>query len=355
MMVPFLILCKSDRSYIRGPAAQLKESLMQKQVQPRRQRRRKRRSWVRAVVILIFVAAAVTGLVKCLIHPPAVSSPDGSADSAAASSSEDDGPTRLSRKDQFYTILLSGVDDDNGGSDTNILVAFDAAGGSVHCVSIPRDTGAYINGSPHKINLASKTSTAKLAETVSHLLGIPVDFTIEVDLQGFVDLVNAIGGVDFEVPINMNYDDPTQNLHIHFNAGMQHLYGEDAIKVVRFRHNNDGSGYGTEDIGRISTQQAFLKAVAQQTLTLSNADKIPEFAKIFQQYVTTDLEVGELAWFGTQALSIGTENITFSTLPGAWSDARALYLLDAEEVLTLVNESLNPYILDRVAEDLQIP
>ena len=72
-----------------------------------------------------------------------------------------------------------------------------------------------------------------------------MDFTVTVDLDGFAALVNAIGGVDFEVPISMNYDDPYQDLHIHFSAGMQHLSGAEALKVVRFRHNNDGSGYGS--------------------------------------------------------------------------------------------------------------
>ena len=139
-----------------------------------------------------------------------------------------------------------------------------------------------------------------------------------MDLTGFAALVDAIGGVDFEVPIDMNYDDPYQDLHIHFSAGMQHLTGEEALKVVRFRHNNDGSGYGSEDIGRMETQQAFLKAVAKQTLTLSNLDKISEFANIFNAYVETDLSLGNLAWLGKEAISMGADAVSFSTLPGEW-------------------------------------
>ena len=184
-------------------------------------------------------------------------------------------------------------------------------------------------------------------------LGIPVDFTVSVDLTGFEALVDAIDGVDFEVPINMNYDDPYQDLHIHFNAGMQHLTGEEAMKVVRFRHNNDGSGYGNEDIGRMQTQQAFLKAVAQQTLTLSNLDKIDDFVKIFQQYVETDLTLGNLAWLGKEAISMGAENISFSTLPGEWHSP--YIYLDPDATLEVVNQYLNPYVEDRTMEDLNIP
>ena len=130
------------------------------------------------------------------------------------------------------------------------------------CILECSPAGVYINGKSRKINYAYNLGGMdQMRETVSDALGIPVDFTVEVNLKAFVKLVDEIGGVDFEVPLNMNYDDPYQDLHIHLKKGMQHLDGQNALKVVRFRHNNDGSGYGTEDIGRIGTQQAFLKVM----------------------------------------------------------------------------------------------
>jgi LCP family protein required for cell wall assembly len=310
-------------------------------------------------LLLVIAAAALTGIYHGLVRKPQLtenaSSPAASSPAQSAQASASSEPQKVDvRKPDFYTILISGADDGNGGSDTNILVAFDAGNGVIHCVSIPRDTGAVINGKERKINYAYNLGgTEKLADTVSGLLGIPVDFTVEVKLKGFAALVDAIGGVDFDVPINMNYDDPKQDLSIHFSKGMQHLTGAEALEVVRFRHNNDGSGYGSEDLGRIATQQAFLKAVARQTLTLLNVDKISQFSKIFQKYVTTNLTVGNLAWLGKEAISIGTDNISFSTLEGKWKSP--YYRLDAEAVLTLVNSSLNPYTADRTAEDLNIP
>ena len=264
--------------------------------------------------------------------------------------------SHLERKGGFYTILVSGSDDGNGNSDTNILVAVDTVNGYVYGVSIPRDSKAVWDGKSHKINAAfGKGGMTKLAEVVSDQLGIPVDYTVSVDLTGFEALVEAIGGVNFDVPINMDYDDPIQNLSIHFKKGVQYLNGADAMRVVRFRHNNDGSGYGTEDIGRMQTQQNFLKAVAQQTLTLSNVDKVGEFAKIFQQYVDTSMSLSDMAWFGTEAIKMGSGAVEFSTLPGEWHSSDGFIHLDAEETLTLVNEHLNPYVEDRVMEDLQIP
>lgn len=258
------------------------------------------------------------------------------------------------RKPSFYTVLVSGVDDGNGGSDTNILVAVDAENNYIYGVSIPRDSKAIINGKNRKINFAYNSGGMSLmAQTVSEQLGIPVDYTVLVDLRGFEALVDTIGGVDFYIPVDMNYDDPVQNLSIHFSKGMRHLTGAEALKVVRFRHNNDGTGYGSEDIGRMQTQQNFLKAVAKQTLTASSLTKLDSFVKIFNQYVETDLSVGNLAWLGTEAIGMGADAIDFSTLPGDW---KSPYIyLNQDEVLALVNQYLNPYVEDRLPEDLNIP
>ena len=196
-----------------------------------------------------------------------------------------------------------------------------------------------------------------LADIVSEQLGIPVDYTVCVNLQGFTSLVDAIGGVYFDVPLNMDYDDPIQGLSIHFQKGMQHLSGADALRVVRVRHNNDGTGYGTEDIGRIGTQQAFLKAVAKQLLQIGNVKNIPALVDIFYTYVKTDLTTGNLVWLGNEALNIGTENIHFATLPGDGSgyyNKQSVYVLDAQATCDLVNEALNPYNEALTLEDMDI-
>ena len=328
-------------------------------------RKKQRRSPIPLLLLAVFVLAAVYAGVHCLFRAPdqkqempapdqPVSSETGGAQEAGEEVSQEDLRSHFERKPDFYTILVSGVDDGNGGSDTNIFVAVDAANGYIYGVSIPRDTKATFNGKNHKVNAAYNTGgMKKLAEVVSDQLGIPVDYTVLVDLRGFEALVDAIGGVDFTVPVDMDYDDPVQDLHIHFTKGAQHLSGADALKVVRFRHNNDGTGYGSEDLGRMQTQQNFLKAVAKQTLTVSNLTKVDSFVKIFQQYVETDLSLGNLAWLGREAITIGAENIDFSTLPGNW---KSPYIyLDREETLALVNQYLNPYVEDRTAADLHIP
>lgn len=330
----------------------------------RRQRKQPHTLQVFLTIVLVLLTACV--VVKAFfLKAPEQKAAELPAQSAASDTDSQQSPeeqaaqealrSHLERKGGFYTILVSGVDDDNGGSDTNILMAVDTVNGYVYGASIPRDSKAIIGGKAHKINYAyNKGGTELLASTVSEQLGIPVDYTVCVNLQGFTALVDAIGGVDFEVPINMDYDDPIQGLSIHFKKGMQHLSGADALRVVRFRHNNDGTGYGSEDLGRMQTQQKFLKAVAKKMLSFENLISNPrKYAEIFGQYVDTDLSVTDLAWFGMQVLGMGVDKIDFSTLPNEW---KSPYIyLDPDETLALVNTYLNPYVEDRTAEDLNLP
>ena len=326
----------------------------------RRQRKQPRTLQVFLIIVLVLLTACV--LVKAFfLKAPEQKAAELPAQSASSDTDSQQSPeeqaaqdalrSHLERKGGFYTILVSGSDDGNGNSDTNILVAIDTVNGYIYGTSIARDTKAVWNGKNHKINAAfGSGGMEKLAEVVSDQLGIPVDYTVSVDLKGFAALVDAIGGVDFDVPVNMDYEDPYQDLYIHISKGMHHLSGSEALKVVRFR-----KGYATQDIGRMETQQKFLKAVAKQTLTVSNLGKIDEFVKIFQKYVKTDLTLGNLAWLGKEAISIGADNVEFSTLPGVWNEHDKFIHLNKDDVLTLVNEHLNPYVEDRTADDLNIP
>ena len=317
-------------------------------------------------ISLLFIMTALVGLYKCFSKPPQVSEDlltNAPNHLTALTPEEEDEalePSSITgqRKDHFYTILITGLDDENGGSDTNLLVALDAKNGSINVLSLPRDTLLNVSWAVKKLNNAyHHGGIDRTKQEISNLLGIPVHFHITVNLRAFEKLVDEIGGVDFDVPLNMDYDDPYQDLHIHIPAGPRKLNGEEALKVVRWRQNNDGSGYATADIGRIGTQQAFLRAMAQQTLQLSNWDKIPHMAEIFFSHVDTDLELANLIWIGEQALTMGSGNIFFHTLPGdgaGYYKGGSYYPVDPQATLELINAYFNPHLEDLTPEDMDI-
>ena len=308
---------------------------------------------------LLFLTVAVVATVKYVVRAPEpVTDNEGQQTQQDGTAEDNDAIQTISngreRKKYCYTILVYGVDNDAGGSDTNMLMRFDAENKKIDVVSLPRDT-LMSNG--HKLNSSyNNGGTEKLRSNIEDMLGVPVDFYVSVDLKGFISLVDQIGGVDFDVPEDMDYDDPYQDLHIHFKAGLQHLNGQQAMEVVRFRHNNDNTGYGgRQDIGRIGTQQAFLKTVAQKLMKLEN---VPAMAEMFLKYVKTDLTLGNLVWLANQALSMGgMDAISFATLPGdgsGWYKGMSVYALDPEQVLEMTNSMLNPYAADITASDQNI-
>ena len=309
---------------------------------------------------LLFLTVAVVATVKYVVRAPEPvtdgedqqTQQDCTAEDSDAIQTISNGRERKSK--YCYNILLYGVDNDAGGSDTNMLMRFDAVNKTVDVVSLPRDT-LMSNG--HKLNSSyNNGGTEKLRSNIEDMLGVPVDFYVSVDLKGFITLIDQIDGVDFDVPEDMDYDDPYQDLHIHFKKGLQHLNGQQAMEVVRFRHNNDNTGYGgQQDLGRIGTQQAFLKTVAQKLMKLEN---VPAMAETFLKYVKTDLTLGNLIWLANQALSMGgMDAISFATLPGdgaGWYKGMSVYALDPEQVLEMTNSMLNPYATDITADDQNI-
>ena len=322
-----------------------------------RLRRKERSPWLVTLLLLFILIGLCYAVVRVYFRAPEQKAGDSvmiqRVNTPAVSDDLSDEEaealrSHYERKPQFWTILVSGADDGNGGTDTNILVALDVENGKVFGASIARDTKSSINGKNRKINFAYNAGGMELlADTVSDQLGIPVDYTVLVNLKAFQALVDAIGGVDFYIPIDMDYDDPYQDLSIHFSKGMRHLNGAEALKVVRCRE-----GYASQDIGRMHTQQEFLKAVAKQLMTPASITKLDDYCKIFVDYVKTDLTVGNLVWMGGQVAAMGAESIEFATLPGDW---KSPYIyLNQEEVLAMVNEHLNPYVEDRTAEDLNI-
>jgi len=298
----------------------------------------------RAAVVLSAIIVASYAAYQLFVRPPAMQPPDIPDDSATDVPGREEG---LERRDQVWTFLLMGTDDGNGNADTLMVATYDVKAQKVGVVSIPRDTIVDREWSRYpKINGAYSKGVDRVRQEVSHLLGIPIDYYIKVDIKAFVALVDEVDGVDFNVPVDMDYDDPWQDLAIHYKKGVQHLTGQQALEVVRFRHNNDMSGYS--DVGRTQTQQALLKAVAHKVLSWDSVPKIAGFVDIFATYVDTDLSVSDMVYFATQALYMDLNTgVSTKTLAGrgdaTYKGYTWCYELDKEQTLADINAMLNPY------------
>lgn len=234
----------------------------------------------------------------------------------------------LNRRDGVYTCLLMGVAD-QGGTDTIMLGVFDTGAGRASLVSIPRDTVVYRNGKFRKINAVGGQEAT--AEVVGDMLGIPVDYWVSVNLRAFTSIVDQIGGVYFDVPVDMDYEDPYQDLYIHIPAGYQLLNGKKAEGVMRCR-----SCYASADIGRTATQRAFLVALAKQTITPSNVTKVTSLINTFSKYVKTNMPLNDMVYFGTQAVGMDLDTaLVTGSLEGEWISP--YWELDDQAALDLVN------------------
>lgn len=165
-------------------------------------------------------------------------------------------------------ILLLGENKDLGQTlaDTIMCLGYNPKEQEAFLVSIPRDTfiGKNLsNAKPEdKINcIFNEKNPKKILEKVNSLTGLEIEYYITINNNSLIKLVDILGGVEFDVPIDMNYDDKTQGLHIHLKKGVQIIDGKKAEQLLRFRHNNDGTSYPTEygdnDFGRMKTRKEF--------------------------------------------------------------------------------------------------
>lgn len=325
-------------------------------------------------VALILVGLAIRGAVGGWLPELPTQPAADEADPLTGEFPDKGSLNSASRKKDYFTFLVVGRDTGGGGNtDTIMLAAYDVPNQKLNVMSIPRDTMVDANHPDRnrKINgvwnlglyYAKKDSKKQgidyLKEAVGHMMGFTPDFYVIVNWEAFGRLVDAIGGVDFEVPFDMKYKDPTQDLVIDQPKGFRHLSGSDAMQVVRWRHNNSFSvQYADADLGRIRTQQALMKEVVKSCLKIENVTRIGELANIFTEEVETDLTPGNLIAFAQRAIfgGLSMDNVTFTTMPNTGANVRGDSYVQAkpEELLGLLNDGFNPYTEDLEMKDLHI-
>ena len=269
------------------------------------------------------------------------------------------------RKDNFYTFLVFGLD--NGiNTDTIMVLSYDYNKKTADLISIPRDSLVNVERRIKKINGAYPTGTLngggrqggvdQLKRELSAIIGFAPDHHIAINTRGFERIINAVGGVEINVPFHMKYEDPEQDLHIDLMPGKYLLNGEQALLFARYRLAAPGYQSIT-DFQRIENQQAVISSLLERLLRPANILKIPEFIRIFSENVFTDLEYSNLIWFAGEFNSIsGSEALSEYTLPITGTSGLPNYYeyLDGPAIVELVNMTINPYTVDIELEDLDI-
>ena len=252
------------------------------------------------------------------------------------------------KEKELQDIYLLVMGKSENMTDTIMVVKYSAKNQSASMLSIPRDT---FTGDDEKRARASDKINSKYInggaqdtlKEVNELTGLNIRYYLIVDTKALRDLVDAIGGVEFDVPIDMDYDDVTQALHIHVKKGLQLLNGEQAEGVVRFRHNNNYTSYpvsyGDNDLGRMRTQREFLKILLKQLMKPANITKINNLLKIAQEEVETNIDWNTAKGYVPSLFGFNTNNLVTNALPGEakYANGVAVFIANPIKTKELIN------------------
>lgn len=312
-------------------------------------KKKKMKTWKKVLLCIVLILAVLIGLFAYKVHLNG-----GGMSGMLATMVGHDENTKKNLGE--LRVLILGISTDQDGvdlTDTIMVASYNPNTQKATLLSIPRDT--YTGRNParatayEKINslYSRKHRPDETLEAVNELTGLNIQYYVVVKTEALIKLVDAIGGVTFNVPIDMDYDDVTQDLHIHLKAGEQKLNGEQAEWLVRFRHNNDGSSYpseyGDNDLGRMRTQREFIMQVIKQTAKPENIFKLGEILDIANEDLITNLDFNTLKDYIPYAVEFNTDNLLTATLPGTTPDLSttnnvSIYVVDKKKTKAMIEE-----------------
>lgn len=289
------------------------------------------------VLLIIFILAGFAGafVAKMLNNTPETATQDG----------------LMTSKDKV-TVMIMGVDrrqDDVGRSDTLMVATLDPNKNQAALLSIPRDTRVKIKGHGFdKINAAYAYGGHKLTQqTVENLLNTNMDHYILIDINGFVKIIDALGGIDIDVEKRMVYDDPWDDnggLHIDLKPGEQHMDGKTAVTYVRYR---DEEG----DIGRIKRQQKFMKAIMDKIVSPSVIPKLPSIVSAVYDTVETDMSISDILSFLSTLKDAKDNGLKSEMVPGKplYIDGISYWIPDINKTRQIVADTLGIKMNNKLA------
>ena len=322
-----------------APPRQYREPQQPRQTrQSRKTRRKKRHGFRNFILLLLFLAALLAGAWFLLCKAP-----------------EQTGDGWHTRKAGFYNILVCATDQEEMRTDTMMIATLGGPGGTLSLTSLPRDCIVDMGGWTMKLNGVygyyggGDEGARALLDQVEVMLGFRPDGYMIIGYEGFRDAVDALGGVKFDVPMEMMVDDPETGEDMKIYAGEQILDGRAALGVCRYRY-----GYMMADIQRQYVQQSFLKAMVRQCLSPKSWLRLPGMYQAVMNHTVTDLSGANIRYLGVQGALCARQDISQQTLPGEgveWEGA-SCYGLYGGSVLDMVNAVMNPYEEDLTQDEI---
>lgn len=272
----------------------------------------------------------------------------------------------------FAIMGLDGSGDDTR-TDSMMVGTFNTKTRELSIVSIPRDAKVTMPESRRKVledkglwtpsdgimkmNEVYHYATSLygpefVAKQLEEMMNIEINYYATINLDAFKFIVDEIGGVDFDVPQNMYYTDPEQDLYINLTKGPQLLDGEHAMQLVRFRRYNEG-----DDWKRMEVQQDFMRAVINQILISNTLEKISTITKTVYSYVHTNLDLTDAIKFSQYIGDLNQENLFTYTLPGTGGHmigGKDYVILDSDGVNEIVDEIFNSVYTEVDSKDKKI-
>jgi LCP family protein required for cell wall assembly len=278
------------------------------------------------------------------------------------SDSDNDGSTELvstSSIPERTQFVIMCTDEDGTRTDTIMVGCYNSETNGISLISVPRDTIVSVSAADYrtmreefpepgkqvmKINAihhysGNELGPEMLVKYLNEILGTDIKYYVRIDFKAFHYLVDSIGGIEFDVPQDMDYDDPSQDLAIHLKAGLQTLDGDKAEQLVRFRKDNYGGGYINGDLGRIEMQQEFMKVLLAKVASIDTITKNPTaYVNAMFSYITTNVTIADAIKYASVLGKIDASKIETYTLPGDVASLYGIsgYEMDSEKTAELV-------------------
>ena len=269
------------------------------------------------------------------------------------------------RRDLFFTFLIVGLNEGRNAN-TVMVASFDYHSGEANLISIPRDVPVNANRNGRKLSSSylagagggrgREGGVAQVQRDVMNVIGFIPDYYVIIDYEAFFTIIDTVDGIEIYVPFRFYYCDPFQDLFIDIQPGLQIMDSETALQFARFRRANPGHR-GIDDFQRVENQQAIINAVLARLLRPESILRIPEYIKIFNDNVYTNLSMGNMGWFASQLRHTrGTDALSTYTVPISHTTGRPRYyeIVNAEALLELINSTVNPFYKDIELRDLNL-